>query len=200
MLVYLSSQKTDARADSIEVKVKKLDAELLKYREQMSKMRDGPAKNSIKQKALRVLKQKKLYEGNREQLMQQSFNLEQANLATENLKNTMATVDAMKDANKAMKSQYKKIDLDKVDKIHDEMSDLLEDANEIQEALGRSYNIGDEIDEDDLEAELEALEGDLDLEEEGEPSYLQEPVLNLPVAGQGEPTLKEEESPQKLAA
>ena len=28
----------------------------------MSKMRDGPAKNAVKQKALRVLKQKKQYE------------------------------------------------------------------------------------------------------------------------------------------
>jgi charged multivesicular body protein 5 len=50
----------DNRVDSVEVKVKRLDAELLKYREQMSRMRDGPAKNAVKQKALRVLQQKKL--------------------------------------------------------------------------------------------------------------------------------------------
>jgi len=49
----------DARATNIEEKINKLEAELRKYREQMSKMREGPAKNSVKQKALRVLKQKK---------------------------------------------------------------------------------------------------------------------------------------------
>ncbi|GAA5945875.1 hypothetical protein JCM3775_003330, partial [Rhodotorula graminis] len=35
---------TDLRIDSIEVKVRKLDAELTKYRDQMRKMRDGPGK------------------------------------------------------------------------------------------------------------------------------------------------------------
>jgi charged multivesicular body protein 5 len=53
-------QKTDGRTETVEVKVKKLDAELVKYKEQMKKMKDGPAKNAIKQKALRILKQKKM--------------------------------------------------------------------------------------------------------------------------------------------
>ena len=55
----------------------------------MNKMRPGPGQNAIKQKALRILKQKKLYEGQRDQLMQQSFNLEQANMAKETLENTV---------------------------------------------------------------------------------------------------------------
>lgn len=49
----------DARATNIEEKIAKLETELRKYREQMTKMREGPAKNSVKQRALRVLKQKK---------------------------------------------------------------------------------------------------------------------------------------------
>lgn len=36
--------------------------------------------------------------------------------------------------------------------MHDDMADLLEQANEIQESLGRSYAVPDEIDEADLEA------------------------------------------------
>ena len=32
----------------------------------------------------------------------------------------------------------------------DEIEDLLEDTNEIQEALGRSYNVGEGFDEDEL--------------------------------------------------
>ncbi|KAJ3232466.1 hypothetical protein HDU78_007020 [Chytriomyces hyalinus] len=108
---------TDERSDSVEVKIKRLDAELIKYKEQMGKMRDGPAKDSVKQKAMRILKQKKLYEGQKDQLMQQSFNMEQASMTTENLKNTIVTVDAMRTANKEMKAQYKKIDIDKVEVI-----------------------------------------------------------------------------------
>ena len=45
--------------------------------DQMSKMREGPAKNSVKQKALRVLKQKKQYESQSDNLRNQSFNMEQ---------------------------------------------------------------------------------------------------------------------------
>ena len=119
--------------------------------------------------------------------MQQSFNLEQANMASENLKNTAVAVEAMKDANKQLKSQYKKMNIDKIDQVQDELEDLLEQANEVQETLGRSYAIGDEVDEDELEAELAALGDELDFEEEGEPSYLQETPLNLPNAATSEP-------------
>ena len=61
----------------MEVKIRKLDAELIKYKDQMAKMREGGAKNAVKQKALRILKQKKMYEAQRDQLMNQSFNMEQ---------------------------------------------------------------------------------------------------------------------------
>lgn len=40
------------------------------------------------------------------QLTQQSFNMESAALTTENLRNTMVTVDAMQTANKEIKKQY----------------------------------------------------------------------------------------------
>eukprot|EP00842_Homolaphlyctis_polyrhiza_P006778 jgi/Hompol1/7100/HPOL_002941-RA len=172
---------TDARVDSVEVKIKKLDAELIKYKDQMKTMRDGPGKASFKQKAMRVLKQKKLYENQRDQMMQQTFNMEQAAMATENLKNTMVTLDAMQSANKELKKQYKQVNLDKIEKMQDEMEDLLEQANEVQEMIGRSYGLPDDIDEDDLEAELDALGDDLTLDE-AEPSYLQEPeyVPELP--------------------
>jgi charged multivesicular body protein 5 len=36
--------------------------------------------------------------------------------------------------------------------MHYDMEDLLDQANEIQESLGRSYAVPDEIDEADLEA------------------------------------------------
>lgn len=160
---------TDARMSSIEVKIRKLDGELARYKEQMNKLKRGPGKEAIQQRALRTLKQKRMYEAQITQLSQQTFNMESAALATENLRNTMATVDAMQIANKEMRKQYGKIDVDKIENIHYDMEDLLEQANEIQETLGRSYAVPDEIDEADLEAELDALA--LEEEEEG-PSYL----------------------------
>ncbi|RKO84421.1 Snf7-domain-containing protein [Blyttiomyces helicus] len=162
---------TDGRVDSVEVKMRKLDAELMKYREQMRTMREGPAKNAVKQKAMRVLKQKKL-------------------MTTENLKNTLVTVDAMKYANKELKNQYKKINITKIERMQDEMEDLMEQANDIQETLGRSYGLPEDLDEADLEAELDAL-GDELVEEDEVPSYLQEPTYTseLPGVSTEEPSL-----------
>ncbi|GAA5915499.1 uncharacterized protein JCM6883_004833 [Sporobolomyces salmoneus] len=165
---------TDTRIDSIEVKIRKLDAELTKYRDQMRKMRDGPGKSAVQQRALRVLKQKKLYEGQIGQLQQQTFNMEQASITTENLRNTMATVDAMKTANKELKKQYGKLDVDKIEQMHYDMEDLIEQANEVQESMSRTYGVPDEVDEADLEAELDALGDDFAEEEQGIPSYLRE--------------------------
>lgn len=56
-----------------------------------------------------------MYEAQLAQLTQQTFNMESAALATENLRNTMATVDAMQLANKEMRKQYGKIDIDKIE-------------------------------------------------------------------------------------
>ncbi|KEI37625.1 uncharacterized protein L969DRAFT_19102 [Mixia osmundae IAM 14324] len=158
---------TDVRIDGFEVKIRKLDAELTKYRDQMKRLKEGPGKNAVKQRAMRVLQQKKMYEAQLGQLQQQTFNMEQASMTTENLRNTMATVDAMKTANKEMKRQYGKLDIDKIESIHYDMEDLIEQANEIQESLSRTY-------------ELEALGDDLLEEESSIPSYLRNDTAELP--------------------
>lgn len=100
---------------SIDVKIRKLDGELLAYKDQLAKLRPGPGKNAVQQRALRVLKQKKMYEAQIAQLTQQSFNMESAAMMTENLRNTMATVDAMQLANKELRKQYGKVDVDKIE-------------------------------------------------------------------------------------
>uniref|UniRef100_A0A8C6UL67 Charged multivesicular body protein 5 n=1 Tax=Neogobius melanostomus TaxID=47308 RepID=A0A8C6UL67_9GOBI len=161
----------DARAESIDKKISRLDNELIKYKDQLKKMRDGPAKNTVKQKAMRVLKQKRMYEDQREQLSQQSFNMEQANYTIQTLKDTKTTVEAMKIGAKEMKRAYKDVKIDQIDDLQDQLEDIMEDANEVQEALSRSYGTPD-IDEDDLEAELDALGDELLLDEDS--TYLDE--------------------------
>ncbi|KAJ7368598.1 vacuolar protein sorting-associated protein 60 [Mycena albidolilacea] len=187
---------TDVRMSSIEVKIKKLDGELGRYKEQMAKLRNGPGKDAVQQRALRTLKQKRMYEAQLAQLAQQTFNMESAALTTENLRNTMATFDAMKVANKEMQKQYGKIDIDKIEAMHYDMEDMLEQSNEIQEIMGRSYAVPDEIDEADLEAELDALalEGP---DEEGT-SYLTD--LNKVPDFVDEPPVEVSESPAPAQA
>ena len=74
-----------------------------------------PFQNMVKQRALRVLKQKKLYEGQLEGVRNQSFNMEQANFGIQQLKDTKTTVDAMKLGVKEMKKEYKKVDIGKIE-------------------------------------------------------------------------------------
>ncbi|XP_074599442.1 vacuolar protein sorting 60 [Brevipalpus obovatus] len=159
----------DTRAESIDKKIARLDAELVKYKDQMKKLRPGAGKNAVMQKAMRVLKQKKMYEQQRDNLMAQSFNMEQANMATQMLKDTKITVDAMRLGVQQMKKEYKKVNIDDIENVQDELEDMLDQHNEIQEALGRTYGVPD-VDEAELEAELEAL-GD-ELVADSDTSYL----------------------------
>jgi charged multivesicular body protein 5 len=166
----------DSRIETVDVKIAKLNAELTGYQQRLGKLRDGPGKQAVKQKALKVLQQRKMYEAQRDQLQQQSWNMEQAGMMQDNLKNTMITVDAMKTTTKELKKQYGQIDVDKIERLQDEMADLMDVGNEIQESLGRSYDIPEGVDDAELDAELEALgeEVALDggLEADGMPSYL----------------------------
>jgi len=110
-----------------------------------------------------------MYENQREQLMGQQLNMEQANFATQTLTDTVTTMGAMKTANTALKQQFKAVNIDDVDKLQDEMADLLDMNNEIQDSLSRSYDVG-QYDDAALEEELESLGDELDLS--ATPSYL----------------------------
>ena len=150
--------------ETLDVKLSKINAELTQHQQKLSKMRDGPGKTAIRQKALKLLQRRKQLEAQKDQLEQQSFNMEQADMMTTNLKNVMTTVDAMKTTNKTLKQQYGKIDIDKIERMQDEMADLMEMGNDIQESLGRAYDVPEDVDEAELDAELEALGEEVEFE------------------------------------
>jgi charged multivesicular body protein 5 len=168
-----ATKKVDTKVTEIDGKIAELDKKLRVIREQMKKAKGG-ALTSAKTRAMQILKQKKMYERQRDQMTQQSFNMEQQSFAISSLQDTVTTVDAMKEGAKAMKKQFKKIDVDQIESLHDELEGLMEDNQDIQEVLGRSYGMED-VDETDLEAELDML-GDEMLEEaltdDAPPSYL----------------------------
>lgn len=49
------------RGETVDEKIRKLDATLSRYRERIKKTRPGPAREAIKARAVRVLKQKRMY-------------------------------------------------------------------------------------------------------------------------------------------
>ncbi|PGG99971.1 hypothetical protein AJ80_09257 [Polytolypa hystricis UAMH7299] len=170
----------DSRVSNIDVKLAALNSELSTYQSRIAKMRDGPGKSALRQKALKVLQRRKQYEAQRDQLTQQSWNMEQASMMQDNLKNVMTTVDAMKTTTKTLKKQYGKVDVDQIERMQDEMQDLMDVGNEIQESISRGYDVPEDIDEADLDAELEALGEESMFEsamgEEAMPSFMQDEV------------------------
>lgn len=123
------------------------------------------------------------YEQQAESLRNQSFNMEQANYAAQSMKDTQITVAAMKDGVKQMQKEFKKIDIDQIEDIQDDMADMLEQADEVQDALGRTYGMP-EVDDDELAAELEALGDEIALDDDT--SYLDD-VVKAPAAPDREP-------------
>lgn len=176
----------DDRVGSLDVKLSKINSELSTYQQKIARLRDGPGKSALKQKALKLLRQRKQIEAQKDQLENQLWNMTQALMTTDNLKNTMITMDAMKSTNKALKAQYGKIDIDKIEQLQEEMLDLIDKLNELQESLLMSYDAPEDISELELDAELDALGEEMDFELEmnesglGVPSYLSEAPDKLP--------------------
>jgi charged multivesicular body protein 5 len=82
----------EGRGGDLEKKVQKLDVQLNGYKQQLAKARTAGAKNLLKQKAMRVLKQKRMYEKQLEQLQNQQFNIDQTRLTQQNMQDSIAMV------------------------------------------------------------------------------------------------------------
>ena len=177
---------------AVEEKIRQLDKEIVEIKQKMSRLKNGPAKDNLKRKALTLLKKKKMYEGQRDQLMNQQFNMDNISFAQESMKDTVTTVAAMKQASTTLKQQFKEIDIDDIEDLQDDMQEMMDQNAEIQEALSRTYETPDGIADEDLEAELDELGDELDNEEEV-PTYLKEapqvPTNDVKQSAQQELTL-----------
>ena len=106
----------------------------------------------------------------RESLDNQDWSMQQAQMMSDTLQNTMLSVNALTQSNKALRAQYGKINVEKLEDMQDEMAELLEKGEELQSALHLNADFADvdDISESELDAELEALAegGDDDGDEE----------------------------------
>ena len=141
---------------------------------------------------MKILKRKRTMNDQlRDQAMGQQFNVDQAAFSIESARSTVTTVTALKaSSNVELKKTIRQdlLDIDSVDELADDIAELMDDFNEINEALGRNFATPDDIDEADLDAELEMLGDEFETidELESEPSYLQ--ASQLPATPQGMPS------------
>ncbi|GLJ49589.1 hypothetical protein SUGI_1051910 [Cryptomeria japonica] len=197
--VEKASEELNKRGDVVNEKVKKLDAELTMFKEQLKKTRPGPSHNALKARALRILKQKKMYEGQRDMLYNQAFSLDQVSFASEGIKDAQQTMVAMTVAKKELSGTFRTLKIDEIDKMQDEMLDLAGYRSEIQDSLGESYSVPDHLDEE-LMGELTALEDDMvsEIHNDQMPAYLQPEKAHELEAGFELPSAPFEHGPTKL--
>merc|ERR1712025_1331900 len=121
-----------------------------------------------KRAALQALKRKKRYDKQLQQIDGTLSTIEMQREALEGANTNTAVLTTMNDAAKALKKANADLD---VDKVHDMMDDIAEQqdvAKEISEAISNPVAFGAEFDDDELEAELDMLGEELDLEEQEE--------------------------------
>ncbi|GAU11769.1 hypothetical protein TSUD_75200 [Trifolium subterraneum] len=107
----------------------------------------------------------------------------------EGAKATTETVEALRFGASTMKAMQKSTNINDVDKTMDEINEQTENMKQIQEALSAPIGAAGDFDEDELEAELEELEG-AELEEE-----LLQPATTAPAASVHVPSGKQPTRP-----
>ena len=168
-----TSSRIDARGKEMDAKIKSLNDELVKHKTNYNRLRPGPQKSALQQKMMSILKQKKMYEKQRDSLYGQQFNIDQTRFSIENAKDTANTVQSMKSAQVELKKAYNDLSIDEIEDLHDDMSELMEMNDEVQEIMGRTYGVPEYMDETDLMNELAGLEEEFDMEElDDVPNYL----------------------------
>ncbi|KAL4563670.1 hypothetical protein LXL04_027715 [Taraxacum kok-saghyz] len=173
----------DKLNETLEMLEKKERVLLKKASAEVEKAKDYTrAKN--KKAAIQCLKRKRLYEQQIEQLGNFQLRIHDQMIMLEGAKATTETVDALRTGAAAMKAMQKATNIDDVDKTMDEINEQTENMKLIQEALATPMGAAADFDEDELEAELEELEG-AELEEQ-----LLQPATTAPVqvpAGRQQP-------------
>lgn len=164
-LLQESSNAINQAQQSLMNRVSQLDTQICQLNSQLQGLqkRINNTKNSIgqaplKQRALKLLTKRKQLESMKDSLESQSWSMTQAQMTSDNLINTMVTVDALKKTNIALKQQYGKINVDKIQDMQDEMIDLIEQGEQLQEILTMNGENIDNISESELDIELQALE------------------------------------------
>lgn len=159
-----NKETTPTPAEAIQ-KLRSTEEMLLKKQEFLEGKVDAELKtakkNGTKNKrvALQALKRKKKYE---KQLLQVDGTLTTIEAQREALENAHTNAEVLKNmkfASGALKSAHKQMGVEDVDDLMADVHEEMERAREISDAISNPIGFGaDEIDEDELNAELEELE------------------------------------------
>lgn len=110
--------------------------------------------------ALMALKRKKILEKEIANTENVRYNLELQALTLENANASAQTVEAFRKGNSQLKKAHEKLKVEEVDDVMADTQELVEESNMISEALAQPLSGNTYLDEDELGAELDELEGE----------------------------------------
>ena len=126
--------------------------------------------------ALAALKRKKRYEKQLQQIDGTLTTIESQRETLESASTNTAVLTNMGQAARALKKAQGEMDVDKVHDLMDDIAEQQDVAREISDAISNPVAFGHDFDEDELEAELNDLEAELELDEQEE---LDKELLNV---------------------
>lgn len=142
--------------DTEEMLIKKQEFLEKKIEQELATAKQNGTKN--KRVALQALKRKKRYEKQLQQIDGTLSTIEMQREALESANTNTNVLQTMGEAAKALKKAHADMDVDKVHDMMDDIAEQQEVASEIAEAISNPVAFGQDVDEDDLLAELEELE------------------------------------------
>ncbi|SCM03777.1 vacuolar protein sorting-associated protein 60, putative [Plasmodium chabaudi chabaudi] len=184
----------DEAYGNLEQSVKSIDTNIDRYNKELNiikqKIEEEKKKvpvnqhviNNLRNKAAVIIKRKKTYENNKENTLGIQFNIDQIKYANENIQMSIDTCKALEQSSKVLKKNIKKVNINKIEKLQDDLYDCMEDAKEIGEILSSTYDIPINLDEDEIDAELSLIEDNILDEnvEENITSYLENNDEEIP--------------------
>ncbi|RSH94648.1 ESCRT-III subunit protein snf7 [Saitozyma podzolica] len=135
---------------------KKEEHLMKKIEEEEKKARANATSN--KRLAMAALRQKKAHENELDRIAGTRLTLETQVNAIESANLNAETMLAMKKGADALKGIHSSLKVEKVDQTMDSIREQMDLTNEISDAISNPVGMGNMVDEDELKAELEALE------------------------------------------
>lgn len=155
-----ASAKLDLSIQNLERNIAKCDEDI---RAQVAK---GATNPTAKARAMQILKRKKMYEEQKNQLLGTQFNVESIAFQQEQAEITATAVSAMQAGQKELAAQQKNMSVESVEQMIDDLQEVSDQAKEINDALAQApMGMASGVDDDELEAEFARMQDEAAMEQ-----------------------------------
>jgi charged multivesicular body protein 5 len=149
------NQRLEDTSEEINLQVEQLEAKIAKVEKQIRQYVSQGADPSAKQRALQLMKRKKVFEEQRQHLIGAQFNVDAMADQEEQAKYTLKAVEAMKSGRERLKKSQEKMSAKQVDELLDDAQDLADEMRAINDSLAQGSGLAE------LESEYAQLQREM---------------------------------------